>query len=48
LWARNITDEKVATRGFFFGNEPDLGWAAKKYQRFGAPRQLGITFDYNF
>ncbi len=48
LWARNITDEKVATRGFFFGNEPDLGWAAKKYQRYGAPRQVGVTFDYNF
>jgi iron complex outermembrane receptor protein len=48
LWARNITDEKIATRGFFFGNEPDLDWVAKKYQRFGAPRQIGVTFDYNF
>jgi iron complex outermembrane receptor protein len=48
LWARNITDEKIATRGFFFGNEPDLDWAAKKYQRYGAPRQVGVTFDYNF
>jgi len=48
LWARNITDEKIATRGFFFGNEPDLGWANKKYQRYGAPRQVGVTFDYNF
>ncbi|WP_085297434.1 TonB-dependent receptor [Cognaticolwellia mytili] len=48
LWARNITDEKVATRGFFFGNEPDQGWAAKKYLRYGAPRQVGVTLDYNF
>jgi iron complex outermembrane receptor protein len=48
LWARNITDEKIATRGFFFGNEPDLDWAAKKYERYGAPRQVGVTFDYNF
>lgn len=48
LWARNLTDEKVATRGFFFGNEPDLDWVAKKYVRYGAPRQVGVTFDYNF
>jgi outer membrane receptor protein involved in Fe transport len=48
LWARNLTDEKIATRGFYFGNEPDLGWAAKKYERYGAPRQVGVTFDYNF
>ncbi len=48
LWARNITDEKIATRGFYFGNEPDLDWASKKYVRYGAPRQIGMTFDYNF
>jgi len=48
LWARNLTDKKVATRGFFFGNEPDLDWAAKKYVRYGAPRQIGLTLDYNF
>ncbi|WP_077338608.1 TonB-dependent receptor [Pseudocolwellia agarivorans] len=48
LWARNLTDEKVATRGFFFGNEPDLDWVNKKYQRYGAPRQVGITLDYKF
>ena len=48
LWARNLTDEKIATRGFYFGNEPDLGWAAKKYVRYGAPRQVGVTLDYNF
>ena len=48
LWARNITDEKIATRGFFFGNEPDIDWASKKYVRYGAPRQVGITLDYKF
>lgn len=48
LWGRNLTDEKVATRGFYFGNEPDMDWAAKKYQRFAAPRQVGLTFDYRF
>ncbi|WP_448568782.1 TonB-dependent receptor [Thalassotalea ganghwensis] len=48
LWARNLTDEKIATRGFYFGNEPDQGWAAKKYQRYAAPRQWGLTLDYRF
>lgn len=48
LWARNLTDEKVGTRGFFFGNEPDIGWVNKKYVRYAAPRQLGVTLDYRF
>lgn len=48
LWGRNITDEKVATRGFFFGNEPDVDWAAKRYVRYGAPRHVGVTLDYKF
>ena len=48
LWARNLTDEKYGTRGFYFGNEPDLDWANKKYVRYGAPRQLGLTFNYEF
>ena len=48
LWARNLTDEKYGTRGFYFGNEPDLDWANKKYVRYGAPRQLGITASYEF
>ncbi|MEW6989859.1 TonB-dependent receptor [Colwelliaceae bacterium 6441] len=48
LWGRNLTDEKVATRGFYFGNEPDLDWVNKKYQRYGAPRQIGLTLDYQF
>ena len=48
LWARNLLDKKVATRGFYFGNEPDLGWVNKKYIRYDAPRQLGLTLDYQF
>jgi len=48
VWARNLSDEKVATRGFYFGNEPDIDWASKKYQRYGAPRHLGLTLDYQF
>ena len=48
LWARNLTDEKVATRGFYFGNEPDIDWTAKKFERYAAPRQVGVTLDYQF
>lgn len=48
LWGRNLTDEKVATRGFYFGNEPDIDWAAKRYVRYGAPRHIGVTLDYKF
>lgn len=48
IWGRNLTDEKVATRGFYFGNEPDIDWEAKTYVKYGAPKQLGITLDYEF
>ena len=48
LWVHNLTDEKVATRGFYFGNEPDLDWKNKKYVRFKAPRLVGVTLDYQF
>jgi len=48
LWGRNLSDERNATRGFYFGNEPDIDWASKKYVRYGAPRHFGVTFDYQF
>lgn len=43
LWGRNLFDEQYGVRGFYFGNEPDLGWADKQYIRYGDPRQLGLT-----
>ncbi|MDO6774277.1 TonB-dependent receptor [Shewanella sp. 10N.286.52.C2] len=48
LWGRNLFDEQYGTRGFYFGNEPDLDWADKQYVRFGDPRQLGITLNVKF
>lgn len=48
IWGHNLSDEKVATRGFYFGNEPDLDWEAKKFEKYGAPRQYGVTVDYEF
>jgi len=41
LWGKNLTDNKYATRGFYF----DLDWDGIKNQfvRLGDPRQLGVT-----
>ncbi|QSX32263.1 TonB-dependent receptor [Shewanella avicenniae] len=48
LWGRNLTDKQYGVRGFYFGNEPDQGWADKQYIRYGDPRQLGITLQLRF
>lgn len=48
VWGRNLTNEHYGVRGFYFGNEPDQGWADKQYIRFGDPRQLGVTFNLKF
>lgn len=46
LWGKNLTDKRYGTRGFYFGNEPNLDWAAKQYVRYGDPRSFGLTFRY--
>ncbi|MGL4615875.1 MAG: TonB-dependent receptor, partial [Shewanella sp.] len=33
FWGRNLFDEQYGVRGFYFGNEPDNGWAEKQYIR---------------
>ncbi|WP_299497279.1 TonB-dependent receptor [uncultured Shewanella sp.] len=43
LWGKNLLDEQYGTRGYYFGNEPDLDWSAKQYIRYGDPRQIGLT-----
>ena len=47
FWARNLTDERYAVRGFFFGNEPP-DFPATLYTRLGDARQVGVTFDLGF
>jgi len=47
LWGNNIFDKKFATRGFFFGLEPP-NYESKEYLQLGAPRHLGVSFDYEF
>lgn len=41
LWVKNLTDERYATRGFFF-NHGD-GDGKQQYIRLGDPRHFGIT-----
>lgn len=48
LWGRNLTDERYAVRGFFFGNEPARDFADTLYTRLGDPRQIGVSFDYRY
>ncbi|MBF7072448.1 TonB-dependent receptor [Glaciecola sp. MH2013] len=50
LWAKNIFDREVLTRGFGgFNNDPRDGYdPAKPYYQFGQERQLGATLTYRF
>lgn len=48
LWGRNLFNDEYGVRGFYFGNEPDNGWAEKQYIRYGDPRQIGVTFNVKF
>lgn len=48
LWARNLTDKDYANRGFYFGNDPRDGYAAKQYTQLAEPLVFGVTLDYQF
>lgn len=48
LWARNLNDRDYGVRGFFFGNDPRLEYAARSYEQFGEPRRFGVTVQYAF
>jgi outer membrane receptor protein involved in Fe transport len=50
LWAKNIFDRELLTRGFGgFNNDPRDGYfPAKPYYQFGQERQVGITATYRF
>ncbi|MEM8983777.1 MAG: TonB-dependent receptor [Pseudomonadota bacterium] len=46
VFGRNLTDERYAVRGFFFGNEPP-NFADTQYVRLGDRRQVGIRVDWS-
>ena len=48
IWARNLTDEEYASRGFYFGNDPRDGYTAKQYTQLAEPLVFGVTLDYQF
>jgi len=52
LWIRNISDELVETRGFYFsnafGNDPRKLYAPEPYTQKGAPRTYGGSIQYTF
>lgn len=48
LWVRNLTDEDIETRGFFFGNDPRTGYSPTTYTQLGEPRRLGVTVNLDF
>jgi outer membrane receptor protein involved in Fe transport len=48
LWGRNMTDEKYATRGFYFGNNPQNAYASESYLRLGDRQQFGLTTRFYF
>lgn len=47
FWGRNLSDEDVEVRGFYFsnqfGNNPSNGYAPETYTQLGEPRILGAT-----
>ncbi|MEM9741327.1 MAG: TonB-dependent receptor plug domain-containing protein [Pseudomonadota bacterium] len=46
VWGRNLTDETVVVRGFFFPNDPRTGYdPAQAYTQLGEPRRVGVTLS---
>ena len=46
MWGRNLTDEDVFVRGFFFGNDPRDGYTARSFTQLGEPSRVGLTARY--
>lgn len=46
-WVRNATDKEYAVRGYFFGNDPRIGYAEAGYVQLGEPRRIGITVEWS-
>ena len=48
LWGRNLTDEDLPVRGFFFGNDPRDGYTSRPFIQLGEPSRVGLTASVNF
>jgi iron complex outermembrane recepter protein len=47
VWGRNLTDQDYAVRGYYFGNDPRDGYAAKGYTQLGEPLRFGVTMNWD-
>ncbi len=48
LWGRNLFDKDYETRGFFFANDPAIGYAQREYVQYADPRVIGMTVSYEY
>ncbi|HET8808028.1 MAG TPA: TonB-dependent receptor, partial [Methylophaga sp.] len=48
LWGRNLFDKDYYTRGFFFGNDPRIGYVERAYKQLADPRVIGMTVSYEY
>jgi iron complex outermembrane recepter protein len=48
LWGRNIFDKDYYTRGFFFGNDPSIGYADRTYTQYADPRVVGLSLTWDY
>lgn len=48
IWGRNLADEDVPVRGFFFGNDPRDGYTARSFIQLGEPRRVGISATFEW
>ncbi len=46
VWIRNVFDEDYSVRGYYFGNDPRLGYTERGYTQSGDPRRYGITVNW--
>lgn len=48
IWGRNVFDEDIKVRGFYFGNNPLNGWINEAYYQLDEPRTFGLTARMRF
>ena len=46
FWVRNLADAAYPVRGFYFGNDPRIGYAPTSYTQLGEPRHLGMDLHW--
>lgn len=48
IWSRNLFDKDYYTRGFFFENDPAIGYQPTRYVQYADPRTFGVTISYDY